>query len=358
MKAGAQPDPILYAGLSSTNGNMDWSNNARPLPGIAFSTDGFIPFFFWKKWFSVKGFYAEYFLNDRRYVENAHLHHKYAWARASLNSWKISLGLDHWVYWGGTSPDLGNLPGFDNYFRYIFSLRGKKTSLAIDRANASGSSLGLYLLTVEKEYPDVSLTFYYNHPFEDRSGLEMANAPDGLWGIYLHRKKGKAFLQDVVYELQNTTNQSGTYDQVEIGNTGIRTGRGNDNYFNNWVYKSGHVYYNRMMGSPVFIPEIDANGISTGFDNTRIWLNHLGLSGWMGERLSWKSYLTFTRSLGTYDPSRVNLPEPLDQFSFLFGCVYLCKRLPFDLNFGIAGDYGQRFETRTGGYAGISWRIK
>ena len=54
IKVGAQADPILYGGLSSTNGNLDRSNNARPLPGISLTTDGFIPFLFWQKWFSVK----------------------------------------------------------------------------------------------------------------------------------------------------------------------------------------------------------------------------------------------------------------------------------------------------------------
>jgi hypothetical protein len=357
MKLGAQPDPVLYAGLSSTNGNMDWSNNARPLPGVAFSTDGFIPFFFWKKWFSVKAFYAEYLLFDNQYVDNAHLHHKYAYTRASLDSWKISLGLDHWVWWGGTSPDLGKLPGFENYFRYIFGLRGGSNSPETDKENVSGNSLGLYLLTIEKKYRDFSLTFYYNHPFEDRSGLEMANIPDGLWGLYYHHKNSRTFLNDVVYEFQNTTNQSGTYADVEIDHTGIRTGRGNDNYFNHGVYKSGHIYYNRMMGTPVFIPVIGANGISQGFDNTRIWLHHLGLSGWLNERMSWKSYLTWSRSFGTYNPNGM-FPHALDELSFLAECSYSLKQIPLKVNAGIAGDYGERFESRLGGYAGISWRLR
>lgn len=357
MKAGAQSDPVLYAGLSSTNGNMDWSNNARPLPGIAFSTDGFIPFFFWKKWLTVKAFYAEYILFDNQYIDNAHLHHKYAIARASLDSWKISAGLDHWVFWGGTSPVTGSLPGFKSYLRYIFGLRGSRNSSSIDRGNVVGNSLGLYLLTVEKEYPNMGITFYYNHPFEDRSGLEMDNIPDGLWGIYLHRKKGKAFLQDMVYELQNTTNQSGTYNGLVIVSTGRVTGRGNDNYFNHSTYKSGFVHYDRMMGSPFFIPTIDSSGISKGFKNNRIWVHHIGLSGWMSERLSWKSYLSWSRNLGTYEPNGM-FPHALNQFSFLAECSYSLNRTPLRLKAGIAGDYGEYQERRLGGYVGLEWRIR
>jgi len=358
MKVGAQSDPILYGGLSSTNGNMDWSNNARPLPGIALSTNRFVPFFFWKKWFSVKAFYAEYLLDDKQYVEHAHLHHKYVYGRASFDSWKIGLGLDHWVFWGGTSPDYGELPGFESYLNYIVGLRGQSGSPGQDKTNAAGNSLGLYVLTVEKDYRDFRFTFYYNHPFEDRSGLEMVNLPDGLWGLYFNLKKEKTFLKDIVYEFQSTMNQSGTYNMVEIGNTGIRTGRGDDNYFNHGVYKSGFVHYNRMMGTPVFVPVIGANSISQGFDNTRILLHHIGVSGWLSERLCWRSMLTWSRSFGTYNPSDVKFPYPLDQFSFLTECGYNLKNLPIRFNVGIAGDYGERFETRTGGYAGISWRFR
>ena len=358
MKTGAQPDPILYSGLSSTNGNMDWSNNAHPLPGISLSTNGYVPFFFCKKWFSVKALYAENLLLDKHYVENAHLHHKYAYGRASFNRWKISVGLDHWAYWGGTSPDYGKLPGFENYLKYIIGLRGGQNSPSQDKLNVAGNSLGIFVLTIEKKYRDFTLTFYYNHPFEDRSGLEMDNIPDGLWGLHFNLKKEKSFLANIVYEFQNTMNQSGTYNMVEIGNTGDRTGRGNDNYFNNWIYKSGHVHYNRMMGTPVFIPVIGANGISAGFDNTRIQLHHFGFSGWLSNRMSWRSLLTWSRSFGTYDTENVNYPVPLDEFSFLTEGVYHLKRFPIQLNIGIAGDYGERFHKRIGGYAGISWKFR
>jgi hypothetical protein len=111
-----------------------------------------------------------------------------------------------------------------------------------------------------------------------------------------------------------------------------------------------------MMGSPVFIPVIGANGISMGFDNTRIWLLHSGLSGWVSNRILWKSMFTFTRSLGTYDPGGM-YPEPINQFSWLTGFNYWMKKIPIGINFGVAGDAGERFEERLGGYAGISLRL-
>jgi len=357
MKAGAQADPVLYSGLSSTNGNMDWSNNARPLPGISLSTNNYIPFFFWKEWFSFKALYSENLLLDERFVDNPHLHHKYAFGRASLGKIKISLGLDHWVYWGGTSPVYGGLPGFDNYLRHIIGLKGGADSPRNERQNVSGNSLGLYLFTIEKEYRNFNLASYYNYTFEVRSGLEFDNMPHGLWLLHYNGLNRKSFLSDIVYEFQNTTNQSGTYNMIPIGNTGRFTGRGNDNYFNNWIYKSGHVHYNRMMGTPIFIPVIGTDGISAGFDNTRIRLYHIGLSGWGTDRLSWKSLLSWSRGFGTYDPEGIQYPVPRDQFSFLAEFSYHLNRLPLKFSIGVAGDYGDQFERRTGGYAGVSWSL-
>jgi hypothetical protein len=45
---------------------------------------------------------------------------------------------------------------------------------------------------------------------------------------------------------------------------------------------------------------------------------------------------------------------PVDQFSWLAEGKYFCKSLPIRISMGLAGDYGQRFEQRIGGYAGIS----
>jgi hypothetical protein len=61
VKIGAKNDSVRFAGLSHTNANMIWSGNARPLQGITLSTNGYIHFFFCKKWLTVKALYEENF---------------------------------------------------------------------------------------------------------------------------------------------------------------------------------------------------------------------------------------------------------------------------------------------------------
>lgn len=357
VKIGARNDSVRFAGLSHTNGNMMWSGNARPLPGITFSTNGFIPLFPQNKWLTVKALYEENFLIDRRDMTSAMLHHKYFYGKARLKTWTFTLGMDHWVYWGGTSGTLGKTTGIEYYPRYVFGLKGGKNSSVSDKTNAAGNAIGMYALEVEKNFNGHGLTFYWNHPFEDRSGIELDNMPDGIWGLHYRNKNRDAFVSDIVYEFMATLDQSGTYHLIPSGVPGVFTGRGLDNYFalgagGGGFNSSGHVFYNKMMGTPLFIPVIGEDGISKGFDNTRIEMHHLGLGGTFLDRLTWKSLFTWSRSHGIYGNS---YPEPLDQFSCLAECRYALMRLPLSLNLGVAGDFGERFQKRAGGKVGMSW---
>lgn len=370
IKAGAQSDPVLYGGLSSTNGNPDRSNNARPLPGISLSTDNYIPFLVWKKWLSFKGEFEEKFFGDHAFVTGAHLHHKSLYAKATLpKEWSLTGGIEHFVLWGGTSPTEGEMPGLSQYFNYILGLQAGPGALPDDRTNRSGNQLGNYSLEIKKSWTKSAVSVYWSHIFEDQSGIEMANGRDGLWGLHLGKKDRSALVTDFVYEYMFTMNQSGPNHRVPAptpDDPGHWTGRGKDNYFDHYIYRS-FTFYNQMMGTPLFIPRIGADGVADGFESTRMWMHHVGLKGALGSGLSWKTMLTWSRNFGTYNdsfpwsanfgPSGSSYPVPLDEFSFLCEFNYSGNKLPFQINAGIAGDYGDRFEKRSGGYAGICYRF-
>jgi hypothetical protein len=370
IKAGAKADPIRYGGLSSTTGNLDRSNNARPLPGISFSTNSYIPFFFFKKWFSFKGEFEEKFFSDHTIVKDAHLHHKSLYAKALLSKgWSVTLGMEHFVLWGGTSPLEGEMPGWNQYFNYILGLKAGPGAWPDDRLNKSGNQLGIYALEIIKENDKTEVSFYWNHPFEDRSGMELDNLRDGLWGIHINKKDKSAFITEVVYEYMNTFNQSGSIHHLAAptpDNPSRITGRGRDSYFDHYIYRS-FTYYNRMMGTPLFVPRIGADGIADGFESTRMRMHHLGIKGRLASDFYWKALFTWSRNFGVYNdsfpwsanfgPSGSMYPVPLDEFSFLGELSYRGNKLPFEVNAGIGGDYGERFEKRFGAYAGISYRF-
>ncbi len=347
LKAGAKADPVIYGGLSSTNGNMDQSGNARPVPGIGLSTKGYLPFLFAKKWFSYSFRYEEGFMAlDKQAVSNAHLHHKNLYLRSRLSpDLVLTVGIEHYVWWGGNSPVLGPQPGWKDYFRYVLGRPGGKNATLSDQENQAGNGLGIYNVELKKNWPTFVVSLYWNHPFEVPSDTGLSNFTDGLFGIYIGNKDKRSFLTNFVYEFLHTNGRM-------RGNQ--NTNSGSSDYFNHGEYTSGFTYFQRMMGSPLFVPVIGPDGISKGFESSMMWMHHLGLGGNLGSGFSWRSLFTLSRNYGR--PYNINLNPPYE-FSFLYESTYVSPKLPFALKAGVAGDYGSRFEHRFGGYLGISFHI-
>ncbi|HWR99626.1 MAG TPA: capsule assembly Wzi family protein [Prolixibacteraceae bacterium] len=345
LKVGAMADSIRFGGLSSSNGNMYASNNARPVPKITLSTNGYQYFRFLPGWLSVKGLYEEGMLWDSSFVQDAHLHHKNFHFRVDLpDRWNFSLGIEHYVFWGGVSPTQGRYPGWEEYFRYVFGLEGGSGATESDQINVSGNQLGMYNLEINKIWRNNQLTFYWNHPFEDHSGMELFNLPDGLWGVHWGQKKQQKIVTDVVYEWMYTLDQT--------GNPQVYTIRGGDNYFNHGEYQSGFTHFAGMMGTPLFVPALKTSEVSAGFESTRMWMHHLGIKGALLEDLSWKAMCTYSRNYGSYGNV---YSEPLSQLSVMGQFVYRFQSLPLELSAALANDSGDRFENRTGFSFGLKW---
>ena len=108
------------------------------------------------------------------------------------------------------------------------------------------------------------------------------------------------------------------------------------------------------MGTPLFVPVINEDGISMGFKSTRMQMHHIGLKGYLGKGLGWNSLFTWSKNYGTYGSP---YPDPLGEFSFLTTLNYSGNKLPFIVNTGIGADIGDRFENRAGGFLGITYKF-
>lgn len=331
-------------GISSTNGNIDRSNNARPYPKIRFGTDEFIPILFWKNWLSFKAEYDEGWLNEERPVQGTRLHHKSLFAKASFNSnSSLSMGLNHYVMWGGISPNpnIGQMPeSFKAYLLYITGSPGNADFPQTDIANVAGNQFGSYRIEYIQQLENIKITAYLNHPFDDHSGMEFVNLPDNLYGLFFEFKQGK-LVKSLVYEHLYTMNQSGPIHQ--LGQTGM------DDYFNHGVYTYGYTFKGFTMASPFFGP-INYN-LKRIIENTRMKMHHLGVEGQFTDRLSWNAKLSFTEYYGTFF---YQYAEKKNQFSSLLSLAYQSKKLPFDVSLDVAADFGQLYNNRMGGKLSIS----
>lgn len=359
---GAKSEPNFANGLSLTNGNLFISNNARPMPRIGIGTADFqLKSEGWLSRFFFDAEYNEYLLLDDRFVDKAHLHHKRLDVHYTITSrWIFSAGVDHWVFWGGTVPASAStfefkMPGFKDYFRYILGRTGSNSAETMDQTNVEGNQLGQFLGSLTYNGEKSMLKTYYGHLWEDRSGVQFENAPDGLWGVNWKRLKPNALFQSLVAEYVNTRDQSGQYHKYTpdpINRPDYQIGEGRDNYFNHSLYKSGFVSYNRMIGLPLFIPKI-VDGISQGFTNTRLWGIHLGMNGWLTKQIDWKTMLTFSKHYGNWG-NEYSSPK---QFLSAAAQIGYHSISPLAFSLKLAYDHGEILDSGFGGELTLIYQI-
>lgn len=361
LQIGAFPEEEVYAGLSTTNGNLAASRNARPHPKIRAGFNRFVPVF--TDWFFINGFYEEGLLNDNRYVEDTHLHRGALYFRfGQPKSIEVTVGIEHFVMWWGTHPVYGEFPGWESYFKYVTASAGGKNVIEEEQQNAMGNSYGVYQLEFSKAWDKLNATLYISHPYEDHSGMEWLNYADNLIGVHLDFNKKQAHLKNIVLEYFHTKNQSGAYLFGEAPDENGH-GRGIDNYFNHGIYLSGATYDKFAMVSPLFAPVIIADGTSRGFESSRFTGFHIGADGLFAEDWHWKGLLTYSNHFGlhdghggsTYDPSRQQL-SVLGEFS------WQPQTQKFSISASVAADHGSLFDdgnttTRLGTMLSFRYRL-
>lgn len=342
---GSKNDDILYEGLSSSNGDILKSNNARAFPGFNLKTTDYLKLPFAKKWLRVKANYAEYLLNDKRVVDGAHLHHKRLHFKSILNK-KLSMvtGMDHYVQWGGTSEEYGNFPStFKDYLRVLIGYSGGESALETDQINALGNTVGAYLFQLNYTGEKTNWNAYWSHPFEDRSGRELSNYPDALYGFFIDLKKPENFITHVLAEF--------TYTKHMSGSTGIS---GRDGYFNNGVYNSGWTYFGHTIGTPFFSTNEPIEGITRGIDPnySRFTAYHLGFKGYLSEALQYKTNFSYIHYGGWFDN-----PINKEQFSSLVEIYAQPKKFPFEISLGAAADFGSALPKNFGGFLQLRFSL-
>lgn len=339
LEAGLFHEPEYIDGISSTNGNIDRSNNARPYPRIRFGTNEFIPFLFWKNWFTFKAEWDEGILNDERQIMGTKLHHKSLYLKSRIyKSFKFTFGLNHYVMWGGISKDssIGQLPeGFKNYLLYITGSAGTEEFPEMDQGNVAGNQLGSYYFQFELNALNTDFCLYINHPFDDHGGMEMNNSEDNLYGLFAKFGDNK-IIESAVYEFTYTIWQGG-YKHI----AGVVRGR--DDYYNHGLYYNGFTYQNYVMCTPLIGP-INYN-LQNIIENTRIKAHHIGLKGSIGNYLTWNSKFTYTYNLGTYN---VPYDNPKKQFSGYLNISYMNTQWPINPSCSIAGDLGNLYGNNLG----------
>ncbi len=199
---GAKKQKEVLDGLSATNQNFLWSGNARPLSGVLLEANN--PFKI-SNTFGIDWGIGHYKLNDDRYVKNTNVHYKRLGIITNFNeNNKLSITVQHYAQWGGTSPYLGKLKsGFKDYVNVFFAHTTEEYGIEGETLNKLGNHLGSILINYEFKNSFGDLTLYHDHYIEDGSGTRWANFPDGLWGVYF-KPKNQNIISSVLYEYIDT----------------------------------------------------------------------------------------------------------------------------------------------------------
>lgn len=368
LMAGREREMLGIVDTTLTSGSYSWAGNALPIPKIRLALREYLPLGFLKNFISIKGSYIHGWFNDT-YINGAYFHQKTLYGRFGKpeGSFHVQLGLVHNVTWGGSADYLKNNPVAVNgklttsFVDYVTGVvlgripneKANSRFTIFDGTNRVGNHVGHYDLAIDWKLRQLRLLVYRQHPFEDASGLQLQNLPDGLYGISVRREAAPSSFfawKGVVFEFLYTKNQSGGSFDL----TGSRF-KGLDNYFNHAQYRQGWSYLNRGIGTP-FIPassEVRPEIIATAeyFPTNQTVLYHLGLEGMLLQKVHILSKFSFSSNLGTINNP---FPKPIHQFSSLISFDALFLR-HFTLMGQIAYDQGGLYSSSLGGYLGVRY---
>ena len=312
--AGRRKEIFGLVDSTLSSGSYIWSGNALPMPKIQISTPNFVILGFTKGFLSFKGNYAHgWFENSRTDVKNFYLHQKSLYFKLGRPDWKFHFhgGFNHQVQWGGELlyPDTLNQSGIDgrigsSFNDYINVVTGRSLAVVGDTSknginealNRSGNHLGTLDFGFDVSIANYFILCYRQNIFEDGSLAYLSNIDDGLSGVSIEFKgvhEHNVFFKKIVLEYLNTTSQGGIGGSQK---TNARL-RGQDDYFNNGVYRNGWIYNHQTIGTP-FINQYEGS-IIQNISNNRVESYFIGMDI-SAFKIPLNVKLSYTNNYGTY----------------------------------------------------------
>ena len=350
--AGRRKEIFGLVDSTLSSGSYIWSGNALPMPKIQIMNRDFVPLGITKGFLSFKGIYAHgWFENDRTDVKNFYLHQKSLYFRLGKPDWKFKFygGFNHQVQWGGTlkysdptnqfsiNGQVGS--SFNDYINVVTgrSLAGVGDTTkngANDALNRSGNHLGTVDFGFELNTRKVKVFVYRQNIYEDGSLAYLSNISDGLNGVSFTFKKPdnqKFHISKLVFEYLNTMSQGGN----SSGDNSNSRLRGNDNYFNNGVYKDGWTYKGNIIGTPFVSLMVN-----------RVNSIYLAIETIINQNLNFQIKFSNNNDLGSYDIKSLENASSTNYLSVRINRISKkCKGVLFltDFNYDSHCSHNNRF---------------
>lgn len=359
---------LLNDALSS--GDLTWSANARPIPGVRIGFIDFVDIPFTNGWLQINGniFYG-------RPTDNGWLkqHYNYYNAFITTGRWvnykrcyfrtnpamplSVTVGMQAAAQFSGYQKYYinGNIEFEEkaplrvkDFFDMMFP-HGSDTFYA-------GNHLGSWDMTARYSLKSGDIfKAYFQWPWEDGSGIGKLNGFDGLWGIeYQFAKKGP--VNGAVIEYIDFTNQSGPLHWApgdSPGTTIPGQATGADTYYNNYFY-NGYTNYGMSQGTPMLKSTLYNTDGYLRYSDTRVRGFHLAVTGSVTKNLDYRAMISYRKSWGDTFIPRINT---VHSTSVMAEARYSLRSAPqWSFKAQIAMDRGNMYGNTFGAGISVSYR--
>ena len=345
-----------------SSGSLILSPNASPLPKFSIESNEPISFELEPFRFDFYGRISHGLLEKGVYISRPFIHEKWGYVKIIKNNLSFHLGLIHEAIWGGKTKELGSMPSsISDFVRVFFVQGGGGNSIVHESNNSLGNHLGIWDLGFYKNNKNYLFNAYLQHPFEDKSGARwLLNWKDGLYGIQIEDKLKQFFINKINIEFLYTMNQSGS---AEVSDSTY----GWDDYYNHYIYLSGWTYKGKAIGTPFATLGTNEARPLLHIENNRIKAIHLGFSGIINSKISFRHLSSYSENYGTFfDRNRLNdlkinykYSSAIIQYSGLIELQInnIIDNEKLSLNISYAYDNGQLFPKSSGTEFSIKYKI-
>lgn len=359
------------------SGDITLSNNARPIPQVRAGFLDFTDIPLTSSWAQIRGEIAYGRFFDNNWINNhadlynegvttgVFFHYASIYFRSNPEKrFSLTVGMQHaaqfggtktWYYHGNIVNRVTDKVSLGTFAKMFIPMRDGTGISTGDKLYYRGNHLGSWDLKATYRLRDDSrITFSWQSPWEDGTGIGKANGWDGVYGIE-YRFARKGIINAARFEALTFVNQSGPIHWAVGDHPGTHipgTATGSDNYYNNQFY-NGWANYGMSLGTPFLKSPIYNTDGQLLFKHTRTYGFHAGIEGsplsWLDYRVLW----SWRKSAGTYNRP---LLQHQEDTSMLFEGNFRVPRISgLTINARIAFDAGSLYGNHFGVAAGVTY---
>lgn len=316
LRAGQKSHESAMLDERLSSGDLTRSSNARGIPGVSLGFIDFQDIPFTGGWVQIDG-EIEYgrFTDDgfkRRqynrynYLTTADVNYTYKrcyFRTKPSERLSVTIGMQTAGQFGGSTKYYWKGEVYRSEDRG-FRLQDVWKMLLPTRGNGNGfyegNTLGSWDLKVRYRLcNDDELSFVFQGPWEDGSGIGRMNGTDGLWGLY-YRSARRGIISGAALEYLDFHNQSGPIHWAPgdyPGTTITDEATGGDDYYNNDTY-AAYANYGMAIATPFLLSPIYNLDGFPAFKHTRARGVHAAVEGWLAPGWDYSVKYSYQHAFG------------------------------------------------------------